>query len=206
MIGVIDYGAGNLGNALRALKHLGHAARLLASPCELDGNMSLLILPGVGAFPPAKEALARRGWPRILHDWTDSGKPLLGICLGMQLLYAASLEDGRTEGLGFFHGEVVPLAGLKKSPHMGWNRVNWVRDVQGVTELFPEGLDAYFVHGYAAPVTDISLAETTVDDLCFSSVSMKGNIAGFQFHPERSGTEGLRLLGTFIDRLSEGHP
>jgi glutamine amidotransferase len=206
MIGVIDYGAGNLGNALRALKHLGYAARLLASPSDLDGNISLLILPGVGAFPPAKEELARRGWPRILHDWADSGKPLLGICLGMQLLYAASLEDGRTVGLGFFEGEVVPLAGLKKSPHMGWNRVNWVRDVEGVTEFFPEGLDAYFVHGYAAPVTDISLAETTVGGLCFSSVSMKGKIAGFQFHPERSGTEGLRLLGTFIDRLAEGRP
>lgn len=206
MIGVIDYGAGNLGNALRALKHLGYAAKLMASPEDLDGNFSLLVLPGVGAFPPAKAELARRGWPEALHGWTDSGKPLLGICLGMQLLYDASLEDGRTEGLGLFQGEVVPLAGLKKSPHMGWNRVHWVRDVQGVTELFPGGLDAYFVHGYAAPVTDISLAETRVDGFCFSSVSMKGNIAGFQFHPERSGTDGLRLLGTFIDRLAEGRP
>ncbi len=206
MIGVIDYGAGNLGNALRALKHLGYASKLMASPEDLDVDFSLLILPGVGAFPPAKEELASRGWPEALHNWTDSGKPLLGICLGMQLLYTASLEDGRTEGLGFFSGEVVPLAGLKKSPHMGWNRVHWVRDARGITELFPEGLDAYFVHGYAAPVTDISLAETIVDGLCFSSVSMKGNIAGFQFHPERSGTEGLRLLRTFIDSLTEGRP
>ena len=206
MIGVIDYGAGNLGNALRALKQLGHSARLLASPQDLGGDVSLLILPGVGAFPPAMEELSRRGWPEVLHDWADSGKPLLGICLGMQLLYAASLEDGLTEGLGFFPGKVAPLAGLKKSPHMGWNTVRWIRNVPGLTESFPEGLDAYFVHGYAAPVTDVSLAETTVDEVRFGSVSMKGNIAGFQFHPERSGIEGLRLLGIFILHLAGGRP
>lgn len=206
MIGVLDYGAGNLGNALRALEGLGHGARLLESPQDLDGDLSLLILPGVGAFPPAIKELSRLGWPGVLHDWADLGKPLLGICLGMQLLYSASLEDGRTEGLGFFAGEVLPLAGVKKSPHMGWNRVRWMRDIEGITGGFPEGLDAYFVHGYAAPVTDVTLAETTVDGVRFSSVSLREKIAGFQFHPERSGIEGLRLLGTFLDFLLEGRP
>lgn len=206
MIGVIDYGAGNLGNALRALERLGHGANLLASPQDLNEDLSLLILPGVGAFPPAKEELSRRGWPRVLHGWADSGKPILGICLGMQLLYSASLEDGWTAGLGFFPGEVVPLAGLKKSPHMGWNQVRWISNLKGITGIFPKGLDAYFVHGYAAPVTDVTLAETTVDEVRFSSVALRENIAGFQFHPERSGIEGLRLLGTFIDFLLAGRP
>ena len=124
----------------------------------------------------------------------------------MQLLYEASLEDGRSEGLGFFRGEVQPLRGLKKSPHMGWNRVLWRGGARGVPDLFPGGMDAYFVHGYAAPVTEDSIAETRVDDAVFSSVSLKGNVAGFQFHPERSGPEGLRLLSVFIGFLTEALP
>ncbi|MFA0889318.1 MAG: imidazole glycerol phosphate synthase subunit HisH [Synergistales bacterium] len=202
MIGIIDYGAGNLGNALRALRHLGYKADLLTSPEDLKNRPSLLILPGVGAFPPAMEELSKRGWPQVLQEWESEGKPLLGICLGMQLLYRASREDGLTEGMGFLPGEVVPLAGLRKSPHMGWNRVRWTRDLPGVTSLFPGGLDAYFVHGYAAPVNEVTLAETEVDGKCFSAVSVRGRTAGFQFHPERSGMEGLRLLGTFIRFLS----
>lgn len=202
MIGIIDYGAGNLGNVLRALSYLRYEASLLESPSNLAGEVDLLVLPGVGAFPPARKELARRGWIPALREWGNSGKPLLGICLGMQLLYEASLEDGLTEGLGFFPGTVAPLAGLKKSPHMGWNRVSWLREVTGITNLFKGGLDAYFVHGYAAPVNEASLADTAIDGVRFSSVSLRNRIAGFQFHPERSGREGLRLFGTFIGFLS----
>jgi glutamine amidotransferase len=202
MIGIIDYGAGNLGNVLRALATLDYEACLLGSPSDLDRQVDFLVLPGVGAFPPARDELARRGWIPVLRGWGNTGKPLLGICLGMQLLYEASLEDGLTEGLGFFPGTIAPLADLKKSPHMGWNRVSWLRNLHGITDLFPGGLDAYFVHGYAAPVNEASLADTVIDGSRFSSVSLRDKIAGFQFHPERSGREGLRFLGTFIRFLS----
>ncbi len=202
MIGVIDYGAGNLDNVLRALDYLGYAARILTEPEEMDGKVSLAILPGVGAFCPAMEELSRRGWTASLPLWANSGKPILGICLGMQLLYEWSLEDGRTAGLGFFRGEVIPLEGLKKSPHMGWNQVRWAGDCSWAREAFPQGLDAYFVHGYAACVTEDTLAETSVEKLLFSSISMRSNVAGFQFHPERSGLEGLRLLDLFVARLT----
>ncbi|HOV28681.1 MAG TPA: imidazole glycerol phosphate synthase subunit HisH [Synergistales bacterium] len=202
MIGIIDYGAGNLGNVLRALSSLQYEASLLGSPSNLGDQVDLLVLPGVGAFPPAREELARRGWIPVLREWGNTGKPLLGICLGMQLLYEASLEDGLTEGFGFFPGTIAPLAGLKKTPHMGWNRVSWLRELPGITDLFQGGLDAYFVHGYAAPVNEASLADTAIDGIRFSSVSLQGKIAGFQFHPERSGREGLQLFGTFIRFLS----
>jgi len=201
MIGIVDYGAGNLGNVLRAMRFLGHEARLLPNPAGEGTDPKLLVLPGVGAFPPAMGELSRRGWVPVLKEWVRKGNPLLGICLGMQLLYERSLEDGETEGLGFFPGEVAPLANLKKSPHMGWNRVKWVRGVPGVSEDFPEGLEAYFVHGFAAPVNHVTVAGTTVDRATFSSISMGGNVAGFQFHPERSGFEGLRFLDAFLKRL-----
>ncbi len=202
MIGIIDYGAGNLGNVLRALEKLQYEARLLGTPSGLDNEVDFLVLPGVGAFPPAMAELSRRGWIQVLRDWGQAKKPLLGICLGMQLLYEASLEDGLTEGLGFFPGTVAPLEGLRKSPHMGWNRVSWLKELPGITDLFPGGLDAYFVHGYAAPVNDASLSETVIDGCRFSSVSLLNRVAGFQFHPERSAWEGLRLLGAFIRLLS----
>jgi len=147
MIGIIDYGAGNLGNVLRALEKLQYEARLLGTLSGLDSEVDFLVLPGVGAFPPAMAELSRRGWIQVLRDWGQAKNPLLGICLGMQLLYEASLEDGLTEGLGFFPGTVAPLEGLRKSPHMGWNRVSWLRELPGITDLFPGGLDAYFVHG-----------------------------------------------------------
>ena len=205
MIGIVDYGAGNLGNVLRAMRFLGHEARLLPNPAEKGIDPGLLVLPGVGAFPPAMGDLFRRGWVPVLKEWVRVGKPLLGICLGMQLLYSGSREDGETEGLGFFPGEVAPLANLEKSPHMGWNRVKWVRGVPGVSQDFAEGLEAYFVHGFAAPVNVVTVAETTVDGATFSSISMAGSVAGFQFHPERSGLEGLRFLDVFFKRLQRGN-
>ena len=205
MIGIVDYGAGNLGNVLRAMRFLGHEARLLENPAEKGIDPRLLVLPGVGAFPPAMRELSRRGWIPFLQEWVRGGKPLLGICLGMQLLYEGSLEDGDNEGLGFFPGEVAPLENLKKSPHMGWNRVRWVRGVSGISEGFPDGLEAYFVHGFAAPVNVVTVAETTVDGATFSSISMAGSVAGFQFHPERSGLEGLRFLDVFFKRHQRGN-
>ena len=205
MIGIVDYGAGNLGNVLRAMRFLGHEARLLPNPAEKGIDPRLLVLPGVGAFPPAMGDLFRRGWVPVLKEWVRVGKPLLGICLGMQLLYSGSREDGETEGLGFFPGEVAPLANLEKSPHMGWNRVKWVRGVPGVSQGFAEGLEAYFVHGFAAPVNNVTVAVTTVGRTTFSSISMAGNVAGFQFHPERSGLEGLRFLDAFVKRLLAGN-
>lgn len=205
MIGIVDYGAGNLGNVLRAMRFLGHEARLLPNPAEKGIDPGLLVLPGVGAFPPAMGDLFRRGWVPVLKEWVRVGKPLLGICLGMQLLYSGSREDGETEGLGFFPGEVAPLANLEKSPHMGWNRVKWVRGVPGVSQGFAEGLEAYFVHGFAAPVNNVTVAVTTVGRTTFSSISMTGNVAGFQFHPERSGLEGLRFLDAFVKRLLAGN-
>lgn len=197
LIGVINYGAGNLGNVHRALGKLNLRRALLEHPEELARtNPALLLLPGVGAFRKAYERLEALGWPDVLAEWANAGRPLLGICLGMQLLCAQSDEDGLTRGLGLLDGNVTRLKGIKKTPHMGWNTLEWSENAGSLASLAEERQNFYFVHGYAAEASSPHCAASTkVDDARFCSVMKNGSVAGFQFHPERSGTEGVSFLG-----------
>ncbi len=191
-VGVVHYGAGNLGNVLRALKALRISHRLLDDPGAFASQPPrLLLLPGVGAFRPAMEKLRDTGWAEILTAWVDQGNPLVGICAGMQLLCKRSDEDGETNGLGFFDAEVQRLSGIEKIPHMGWNTVEW----KDAPSEQPAAHDFYFVHSYAAVRSPDCIGTTEVDGVTFCSALRRGNVVGFQFHPERSGRQGVHFLG-----------
>lgn len=200
MIGVVSYGAGNIGNILRALRFLGHETSLLRTPDDLSETCSLLVLPGVGAFPPAMAALKRTGWHLALRRWAESGRPVLGICLGMQLLCEASLEDGFHEGLGMIAGTVARLEGAPRLPHIGWNTVSWKNLPDRFKDL-PQDRFYYFVHSYALPPGPDTIGISETGTAVFSAAVARGSVAGFQFHPERSGPEGLLLLGAMIEIL-----
>ena len=201
-VGIVDFGAGNIGNVRRALAKLGIAHEVLKSPGGMERLApSLLLLPGVGAFRPAMEALASSGWKDALTGWAGMGRPLLGICLGMQLLCDNSSEDGQTEGLGLVEGCVTKLSGVKKIPHMGWNSVEPSGGEFPGNCLAQGGQDFYFVHSFAVSGSPHCAAVTRVDGVRFDSALRRGNVAGFQFHPERSGPEGVSFLGRAISYM-----
>jgi glutamine amidotransferase len=192
-VAVIDAGGANLGSVRYALERLGIAPRIVRDADGLRGAKRV-ILPGVGAAPPAMAMLRERGLDVALRE---SQAPLLGICLGMQLLYERS-EEGDVDCLGLLPGTVRrmrPARGVR-IPHMGWNRLRHRRDtplLQGIAD----DAWAYFVHGYAAPADDACVVECTHGDT-FAAVVQRGRIAGAQFHPERSATAGARLLVNFL--------
>ncbi|MDR3255032.1 MAG: imidazole glycerol phosphate synthase subunit HisH [Synergistaceae bacterium] len=203
VVGVVNFGAGNLGNVERALRRLDIGHVPLNSPDDMRSpKPSLLLLPGVGAFPPAMASLVSTGWMETLVQWASEGRPLLGICLGMQLLCTLSAEDGETEGLGLLEGDVNRLSGVKKIPHMGWNEAipadgeNFLADC-----IVKPGQNFYFVHSFAVSDSPHRAAMTTVEDVAFCSALRRDNVAGFQFHPERSGPEGVEFLGRAIKKL-----
>lgn len=205
LIGVIDYGAGNLGNVRRALDKLKVRQVLLGEPGQVkSSNPALLLLPGVGAFRPAFERLAGLGWPALLAEWARAGRPLLGICVGMQLLCSQSDEDGVTQGLGLLRGDVTKLSGIEKTPHMGWNSLTWRAGAESLAALADGAQKFYFVHSYA-PGADSPhcAAETEVDGVRFCSAMRNGSVAGFQFHPERSGPDGVAFLGRVLRHMIE---
>ncbi|MEF3304319.1 imidazole glycerol phosphate synthase subunit HisH [Paenibacillus sp. GYB003] len=196
MIAIIDYGMGNLHSVSKAVERLGYEARLTSSPDEIaaaDGA----ILPGVGAFGDAMGNLRETGLLDAVLRYADSGKPLLGICLGMQLLFAESEEHGRHEGLGLLPGKVIRFRGPYKVPHMGWNRLSFRRP-----SPLLEGLDegyVYFVHSYhAIPGRVDDLLATADYYQAVTAVVGRDNVYGMQFHPEKSGELGMRLLGNFL--------
>ena len=203
MIAVVDYQVGNTGNVRRAFESLGEAVLLASLPEQLTGDVSLVVLPGVGAFGPASKSLFTTGWAERLKEWHGEGKPLLGICLGMQLLCDEGHEDGKWPGLGLIPGAVLPLE-AKKIPHMGWNSVDWTGCPSDFTPSLPGGEYFYFVHSYALFDSDCAAATTTLDGRTFTSMVLRGRVAGFQFHPERSGTAGLSLLKETADYLRRG--
>jgi len=192
-VAVIDAGGANLGSVRYALERLGIAPRIVRDADALR-DADRVILPGVGAAPPAMAMLHERGLDAALRA---SQAPLLGICLGMQLLYERS-EEGDVDCLGLLSGTVRrmrPARGVR-IPHMGWNRLHRRRDaplLQGIAD----DAWAYFVHGYAAPADDVCVAECTHGDT-FAAVVQHGRIAGAQFHPERSSAAGARLLANFL--------
>jgi glutamine amidotransferase len=196
MIAIIDYGMGNLHSVSKAVERLGRKAVVTSSPEAIlaaDGA----ILPGVGAFGDAMRNLRETGLDATVKAFAATGKPLLGICLGMQLLFDESEEHGTHEGLGLLPGRVVRFQGNYKVPHMGWNELSFLQD----SPLF-EGLTpghVYFVHSYhALPERREDLLATTDYHQPVSAIVGRGSVFGMQFHPEKSGELGMALLGRFV--------
>jgi imidazole glycerol-phosphate synthase subunit HisH len=200
VIVVVDFGSGNTRSVLRALEAVGAEVRLARSPDELEGA-ERLVLPGVGAAPSAVAALRSRDLWEPLREWGRSGRPLLGVCLGAQLMLEAS-EEGPAEGLGLLSGtcRAFPrpeMGGPRSVPHIGWNSV----------ELRSGGrLEAYFVHGYwLDPVDRATVIGTTeLEGFAFPSLLRAGSLTATQFHPEKSGSTGRALLAAFTQGLLDG--
>lgn len=197
MIGIIDYGVGNLFSLCSSCKAIGEEAFISGDAAELS-KADRLILPGVGAFGDAARKLRETGMADFVRRQAAEGKPLLGICLGMQLLFERSYEYGCHEGLGLLAGQVVPMEGKLpaelKIPHMGWNalEVRSGRLLQGLS-----GQYVYFVHSFFAEGCEDSLAAVTEYGISITAAVEKGNIFGCQFHPEKSGGVGLSILRRF---------
>jgi glutamine amidotransferase len=192
---LIDYGSGNTHSAAKALSRMGGAVSLSGDP-DLVSRSERIVLPGVGAFASCRARLqARDGLVPALVDAVGRGAPFLGICVGMQLLATRGLEHGETEGLDLIPGTVRKLeTGALKSPHMGWNEVR----PRGHA-LLPEGGDAYFVHSYCFEPEDEGDVAATCDYAeTFPALVARGNVAGTQFHPEKSQGYGLALLERFL--------
>ncbi len=196
-IAVVDYGAGNLVSIDGALARAGARVVVTADPAAL-ATADAVVVPGVGAAGPAVERLARRGLVGPLRDWIAADRPYLGICLGLQLLFEASDEDGATT-LGVLAGRTVRLEDAPTLPHIGWNQVELV----GPHPLFagiPDRADQYFVHSYAgAPLDENVVLARTTHGRPFVSAVARGRLLGVQSHPETSGVDGLRLLRNFVD-------
>jgi len=195
MIAIVDYGVGNLASVRKAFAAVGARAELVARPAELrDANA--IVLPGVGNFGHCSREFHGRGFAPALHAARDRGVPILGICVGMQLLFDGSEEDAGEPGLGFYRGSVVKLTGVPRVPQIGWNAVRrtgdhpWLRDVA-------DGDHFYFVHSYAAEPSEDVVRGTV--DYGGERVAIVGSdgLLGVQFHPEKSGANGLRLLRAF---------
>ncbi len=197
-IAVVDYGAGNLVSIEQALSTAG-AEVVLARRADSFADAEALVVPGVGAAGPAMARLRRRGLEAPIRAWIAAGRPFLGICLGLQLLFEGSDEDGAVT-LGVLPGRTVRLADAPQLPHIGWNQVER-RRAHPLFAGIDDDADFYFVHSYAAapgPGADgVILAETAHGGRFVSAIA-RGSLAGVQFHPERSGRDGLRLLANFV--------
>lgn len=199
MICIIDYGVGNLFSLTSSLKFIG-ADSVVSSDAEVIRGADKIILPGVGAFKDAREKLSASGLDKLVIDEARRGKKLLGICLGMQMLFEKSYEYGEHEGLGLLSGSIVPmkdrLPSDVKIPHMGWNSLHVVAE-HPIFKYVKEGDFVYFVHSYYAEGCDDSLLATTEYSREITAAVAKGNICGAQFHPEKSGEVGLSILRAF---------
>lgn len=199
MIAVVDYGVGNLYSLSRSLSSLGLQNVVTREECELRAAEKI-ILPGVGAFGDAMEKLAATGLAPVVVERASAGVPLLGICLGMQLLFEKGFEYGEHEGLGLLHGEVRALAddlpdGLKV-PHIGWNALHVLRACP-ILKYVREGDCVYYVHSFYAKNCEDETAATSEYGVPVPGVVQRGSVYGTQFHPEKSGRVGLSILKAF---------
>ena len=196
MIGIIDYGVGNLFSLRSSFAAIGAEAFVSGDPAEL-AKADRLILPGVGAFGDAARKLRDSGLDVFVKEQAASGKPLMGICLGMQLLFEKSYEYGEHEGLGLLQGQVVGMSGRLpadlKIPHMGWNALELTKPAK----LLENGSYVYFVHSFYAENCEDSIAAVTDYGIPITAAVESRNIFGCQFHPEKSGNVGLAILKKF---------
>ncbi len=197
---IVDAGVGNLGNLRRALSHLGSSSQITSDP-QTIGAARCLLLPGVGAFRPPREAL-RGAVEEALAEAVAKGAWLLGICVGFQLLFDQGEEFGTTDGLALLEGSITRLPETVALPHIGWNQLSQRRPHDLLAGL--DGAYFYFVHSFAPEGVpeDLTLA-TACHGRCFPAVAGKGRVLGTQFHPEKSGAAGLRLLANFLEMVDE---
>lgn len=198
---IIDYGMGNLRSVQKAIEHVGYNAIISADPHQI-ARADKVILPGVGAFRDAIQAIHQHQLTEVIHEFVKSGKPFMGICLGLQLLFDLSYEDGEYAGLGIVPGKVrrFPPATDLKVPHMGWNQLQTTEPRSRFLNDVPDDAWFYFVHSYYVDPEDPSwIAATTNYGQDFVSVIAKDNVFATQFHPEKSQAAGLQLLKNFIN-------
>ena len=200
MIAVVDYGVGNLFSLTGSLRAIGADAVITGDEKEIR-RADKIILPGVGAFGDAAEKLRALGLDRVLVEEAGAGKEIMGICLGMQLLFEKSYEYGEHRGLGLLHGEIVPMQGSLpenlKIPHIGWNGLHKQKDSRLLKNV-KENDCVYFVHSYYAVDCEESLIATAEYGKELTAAVEKDNISGCQFHPEKSGKVGLAILKSFV--------
>jgi glutamine amidotransferase len=200
MIAIIDYQMGNLRSVQKAFEKVGHAAEISSDPKVL-ANADRIVLPGVGAFQDAIAELHRRHLIGPIEDAVAEGKPILGICLGLQLLFDVSYEDGEHEGLGIVPGKVVrfQISPEYKVPHMGWNECRHVREAPIMAGI-EDGSHFYFVHSYHVVPDDRDVVALEADyDQPFCAMIRRDNLIATQFHPEKSQAKGLHMLRNFAE-------
>lgn len=198
---IIDYGVGNLFSLRSSLQKIGEEAVVSGDEAAIAGA-DRIILPGVGAFRDAMRKLSKNGLDEVVREETNKGKPLMGICLGMQLLFTRSFEFGETRGLGLVEGDVRPIAPLLpadfKVPHIGWNSLK-MRGKADVFKYIDDGAYVYFVHSFAAMHCAGSVIAETDYGAALTAAVQRGNVFGMQFHPEKSGETGLKILKAFCE-------
>ena len=202
MIAIIDYGVGNLFSLKSSLSMIGAQAVVTGDEAVIR-EADYIILPGVGAFGDARRKLADTGLDRVVCQEAENGKPLLGICLGMQMLFDRSFEYGEHTGLGLIPGEVVPLAGqipkTLKVPHIGWNALDLRRPEHPLMRYIKPGDCVYFVHSFYAAKCEESTIAVSEYGMDVTAAVARGNVMGCQFHPEKSGRVGLDILKAFCE-------
>ncbi len=200
MIVIIDYGVGNLFSLVSSLKAV-NADAIVSGDEEVIKRADKIILPGVGAFGDATQKLKDSGLFNVVKQMANEGVPLLGICLGMQLLFEKSYEFGEHEGLGLIKGEILPLRNdvdsALKIPHIGWNALDIIKKDK-ILKYVNNGEHVYFVHSFYAKISDATSSKTEYGTSITASVSNK-NVYGCQFHPEKSGEVGLKILKAFCE-------
>jgi len=203
VIAIVDYGMGNLRSVQKAFERVGSPAEIVSTPSKLR-RANKIVLPGVGAFRDAIDHLQRQGLVRTLVDMIESGRPFLGICLGLQLLFDVSYEDGQYRGLGVLPGRVIrfdfagrPAANGLKVPHMGWNQLSWSTQCP-LFEQLESGQYFYFVHSFYVDPMDREVACGRCDyGVDFTAMVWRDNLFAMQFHPEKSQEAGLQMIRNF---------
>jgi glutamine amidotransferase len=204
VIAIVDYGLGNLGSVTKGFRHAGAETLLTGDPEQLR-QAEALVLPGDGAFGATMDEIRNRGLVPVLREAAAQGTPLLGICIGMQVLFEESEEHGRHLGLGLLPGRVRRFEGALPVPHMGWNRLKQRRP-HPLLDGFEEGSHVYFVHSYFCDAPDDVVIATSDYGRDFAAIAGRDNVVGVQFHPEKSQAVGLAMVKSFVRHVASRQP